>query len=351
MAGKLPLTPEEIAKFLELGKGITEKNSFFPKDEWHHSNTSGKGPANTPIIRHGHEMIHGDIADVLKKYDYPVTGFCGDATTRKFGNEFFGKKEEPLDYIDALTKKAQENIDIYNWNKDLSPKYPSLEEKPFNPIGSWPSTLNDPKPALPKFNWEKYLKDQEPTIIPITEKPKNYFGLKIEKKMDEILAISEIIEKEKKEKEATERIITHIKMMKSINATLSTPKKPKYYNHVLPKIDLEPTLNYKATQEHWTWKNPVSQDNDSWKPTIVPTLPTLKPRFDFKDPYLTQNDAGNSILDKIIERNNAERIASYKGSGSAEHIVLEKGRLDSLNFTPGSNNLLTPPLDTGGWGT
>lgn len=60
-------------------------NEYAPKEEGHHSDGSGKGPADTWVIRHAHEMIHQDVAAACRTLGEPCKGFAGDPTTLKLG--------------------------------------------------------------------------------------------------------------------------------------------------------------------------------------------------------------------------------------------------------------------------
>lgn len=91
--------------------GSTEVEEYTPKEEGHHSDCSGQGPADTWIIRPGHEQIHFDnataVKSLLEKTKGFRKGFNGDPFTLKIGNQFYGSEDESLDYIDfsKYTKK------------------------------------------------------------------------------------------------------------------------------------------------------------------------------------------------------------------------------------------------------
>ena len=65
---------------------------FSPKEEGHHCDGSGKGPADVWIIREGHEMIHDDVGRYAMEIEGNTKrfrGFYGDLTTLKLGNSYY----------------------------------------------------------------------------------------------------------------------------------------------------------------------------------------------------------------------------------------------------------------------
>ncbi|MFW5886355.1 MAG: hypothetical protein ACOCUL_01235, partial [Bacteroidota bacterium] len=69
------------------------KESWKPKEEGHHSDCTGKGPANTWILKDGHIKIHQDNAYWAMKASGRkklFQGFCGDPLTLKnIGNNYY----------------------------------------------------------------------------------------------------------------------------------------------------------------------------------------------------------------------------------------------------------------------
>lgn len=82
---------------------MSDKKEFVPKDEGHHCDGSGKGSADTFIVRDGHEQIHRDVADACRNLNEPTKGFAGDPTTLKLGNKFHAGQNQ-TNFKKKLTK-------------------------------------------------------------------------------------------------------------------------------------------------------------------------------------------------------------------------------------------------------
>ena len=119
---------------------------FYPKEEGHHSDCSGKGPADTFIVRGGHQIIHQDNAYWAKimsgrePEDSGFKGFCGDPFTLKLGNKFYDEEENEGYELDL--SKFSPSMFIYK--KEISYKYKTwefLDKDSVLPFSSLPSTI------------------------------------------------------------------------------------------------------------------------------------------------------------------------------------------------------------------
>ncbi|MBN1274970.1 hypothetical protein JXA12_01635 [Candidatus Woesearchaeota archaeon] len=315
----LPFTLEEIRKLTKLGSGITSENNFFPKDEWHHSDCSGKGPAHTPIIRHGHEWIHEDVADTLRDLGYKTPGFHGDTTTRKFGKDFLGKPATYEHPFDQLMEVVRPIIDADMWNTplkvkdlndyakslpgittktewptiDVNPPHHNILVKPEKPI----IYLNKITPTLFENKHEWWRKPEEKTRtynLPKTSLS-NWFTNEKEEPNYELpkIDLASILQK-KKEKSPLEKAMDKLpifnneilgKKYEPLKISLNDYAKKAGLDYGLPRIELDkitPTLfenktllpltdtpiitatpanepreslTYRANQDHWLGRN------------------------------------------------------------------------------------------------
>lgn len=87
---------------MALGVGVCvagKKKKYEPKEEWHHSDCSGRGPANTPLIRDA--ILHQINRSVVEDFSGFKSdgGFCNDPFTKKRGNSYYIKDDDHRDII------------------------------------------------------------------------------------------------------------------------------------------------------------------------------------------------------------------------------------------------------------
>lgn len=102
----------------EVTPAMTDYANYLTRVEGHHSDGSGRGPADTFLPRIAHTWVHQDVAGACRSLGEPTSrGFCGDPTTRKLGNRFFGADPLPSDddyefpaFLNSREKKPEFNF-------------------------------------------------------------------------------------------------------------------------------------------------------------------------------------------------------------------------------------------------
>jgi hypothetical protein len=279
-----------------------DDDQFCPKEEGHHCDGSGIGPADTWIIRHGHEQIHSDVAEACRMLGEKIKGFYGDPTTLKLGNKFFGKEEETPDYL--KTYKIPE-IKMSFFKIEEQPKY-ELPRTTF--ITNF---LNTNKDKTPMKRANEILESIEINTKPSymnfikTEQPKPSFGVT----------------------KLTENMFDNILRTKKETINLQWHK-------------VNETPAYRANQDNWLGGRNSFTPNSAWSIDMnIHHSPVLKPLFTNEDSYITAFNVGNKIFNdtlKKVEAQNAEFEHNNLGWADFENNIYKRDMISvgRLSDTP-----------------
>jgi hypothetical protein len=276
-------------------------DDYFPKDEGHHCDGSGIGPADTWIPRPGHQWIHQDVARACRSFGEKTKGFAGDPTTLKLGNSFFEENSEDA-FPGLFSKKPKKKhfnalayMSLLSTDESTEPEItPLLRYTP--PESSIPKKTID----YAKICSALFPKDESKDTIPSFYR---YKPLVPETPSETPLVFPDLLHSRK-------------------------PKNP--YEFTSPIFPLTESIAHTENQKHWLGMDKPAEEKP-WSLTSSFKPPVLEPRDITQEPEYVAYQSGLKIYEGLLEQQRQEKInfeRSNPGIADFQNSIYKRNMLD-----------------------